>query len=183
MSSLLLNKSSSFTYTILCRNLFVGEIYNEAISFSFLYIIWCFIGLSKRCIFPPISVFNLSLFIFTSQYLTFVSIYLYPPVFNICLYLSLPPSFLLTQCLICKWMQKYHYILIFCRRSRNCLPFTNIWVHPGFSGGVRVAHSFSLCVCVVLLWVFTFLNQCCDVRYDFRIKTMFGSSLPPVVCR
>jgi hypothetical protein len=22
----------------------------------------------------------------------------------------------------------------------------------------------------------------CDVRYDFRIKTMFGSSLPPVVC-
>ena len=24
---------------------------------------------------------------------------------------------------------------------------------------------------------------CCDVRYDFRIKTMFGSSLSPVVCR
>ena len=23
----------------------------------------------------------------------------------------------------------------------------------------------------------------CDVRYDFRIKTMFGSSLPPLVCR
>ena len=25
--------------------------------------------------------------------------------------------------------------------------------------------------------------MCCDVRYDFHIKTMFGSSLPPVVCR
>ena len=24
---------------------------------------------------------------------------------------------------------------------------------------------------------------CCDVRYDFYIKTMFGSSLPPIVCR
>jgi hypothetical protein len=23
---------------------------------------------------------------------------------------------------------------------------------------------------------------CCDVRYDFRIKTMFSSSFPPVVC-
>ena len=23
----------------------------------------------------------------------------------------------------------------------------------------------------------------CDVRYDFHMKTMFGSSLPPVVCR
>jgi len=25
-------------------------------------------------------------------------------------------------------------------------------------------------------------NQCCDVRYDCRIKNMFGSSLPLVVC-
>jgi hypothetical protein len=28
------------------------------------------------------------------------------------------------------------------------------------------------------LWV-----PCCDVRYDFRMKTMLGSSFPPVVCR
>ena len=34
--------------------------------------------------------------------------------------------------------------------------------------------------CVVLLCVLVFLVPCCDVRYDFRIKTMFGSSLPPV---
>jgi hypothetical protein len=28
----------------------------------------------------------------------------------------------------------------------------------------------------------TFNNvPCCDVLYDFRINTMFGSSLPPVV--
>ena len=26
-------------------------------------------------------------------------------------------------------------------------------------------------------------HSCCDIRYDFRIKTMFGSFLPPVVCR
>ena len=36
---------------------------------------------------------------------------------------------------------------------------------------------------VILLDVFMFWVPCCDVRYDFRIKTMFGSSLPPVVCR
>ena len=37
--------------------------------------------------------------------------------------------------------------------------------------------------CAVILCVFTFWIPCCDVRYDFRIETMFGSSLPPVVCR
>jgi hypothetical protein len=26
-------------------------------------------------------------------------------------------------------------------------------------------------------------SSCCDVRYDFRMETMFGSSLPPVVAR
>jgi hypothetical protein len=33
-------------------------------------------------------------------------------------------------------------------------------------------------VCVLTFWV-----PCCDVRYDFRIKSMLGSSLPPVVYR
>ena len=37
--------------------------------------------------------------------------------------------------------------------------------------------------CVVLLCVFTFWVPRCDVRYDFGIKTMFGSSFPQVVCR
>ena len=40
-----------------------------------------------------------------------------------------------------------------------------------------------LVICVVLLCVFTFRVPCCDVSYDFRIKTMFDSFLPPVVHR
>jgi hypothetical protein len=42
---------------------------------------------------------------------------------------------------------------------------------------------------IVLLFVLSYyvslrsLVTCCDVRYDFRIKIMFGSSLLPVVCR
>jgi membrane protein YdbS with pleckstrin-like domain len=39
-----------------------------------------------------------------------------------------------------------------------------------------------LVFCVVLLCVFTFLVACYDVRYDIHKKTMFRSSLPPVVC-
>jgi hypothetical protein len=31
--------------------------------------------------------------------------------------------------------------------------------------------------------VFTLCVSCCDVRYNFRMKTIFGSSLPLVVCR
>ena len=38
-------------------------------------------------------------------------------------------------------------------------------------------------MCCFLVCIFTFRFPCCDVRYNFRIKTMFGSSLPPVVCR
>jgi hypothetical protein len=36
---------------------------------------------------------------------------------------------------------------------------------------------------LILLCVFTFWIPNCDVRYDFSIKTMFGSSVSPVVCR
>ena len=48
-------------------------------------------------------------------------------------------------------------------------------------GGESVLHIF-LALCIVLLCVFMFWVLCCDVRYDYLIKTMFGSSLPPVVC-
>ena len=43
----------------------------------------------------------------------------------------------------------------------------------------RVTHFFSFFVlsCYVALCF-----PCCDVRYDFRIKTMLCSSLPPAVC-
>jgi hypothetical protein len=37
--------------------------------------------------------------------------------------------------------------------------------------------------CVVLLSVFTFRVPCYNFRYDVRIKTMFGSSLSPAVCK
>ena len=50
-----------------------------------------------------------------------------------------------------------------------------------FVDGVHLDHLFQFSV--VLLYVFTIWLPSCDVRYDFRIETMFGSSLPPVVCR
>jgi hypothetical protein len=49
---------------------------------------------------------------------------------------------------------------------------------PPICDGVRVAHLFFY---VVILCVFTFWVPCCDVSYDFHIKTMFGFSLPPFV--
>ena len=64
--------------------------------------------------------------------------------------------------------------------SRNCLPLASTWVHPKFFCG-SVLLIF-IVFCVVLLFVFMFWVPCWDVRYDFRIKTMFGSSLPPVIC-
>ena len=48
---------------------------------------------------------------------------------------------------------------------------------------VRSVLLIFLVFCVVLLCVFTFWVPGCDIRYNFRIKTMFGSSLPPFVCR
>ena len=54
--------------------------------------------------------------------------------------------------------------------------------HSSSFGGVLVAHLFSF-VCGVLLYVFTFWVPSCDVHYDCCIKTKFGPSLPPVVCR
>ena len=52
--------------------------------------------------------------------------------------------------------------------------------HPGFLVGSMLL--IFLAFCVVLLCVFMFWVQCCHVRYDFHIQTMFDSSLPPVVC-
>jgi len=52
---------------------------------------------------------------------------------------------------------------------------------PGFLVGSVLL--IILVVFFILLCVFTFWVPCCDVRCDFRIKTMFGSSLPPVVSR
>ena len=56
-----------------------------------------------------------------------------------------------------------------------------IWTSPCFLLG-SVLFIF-LVFCVVLLCFFTFLVPCCEDRYALRITTMFGSSLPAVVCR
>ena len=48
---------------------------------------------------------------------------------------------------------------------------------------VESVMSVFLVFCFVLLYVFSFWVPCCYVRYDFCIETVFGSSLPPVVCR
>ena len=55
--------------------------------------------------------------------------------------------------------------------------FARTRLHPSFFYGVRVAHLFNWFV--VLLCVLTFV-LC--VRSNFRMNTMFGSSLPPVAC-
>jgi hypothetical protein len=47
---------------------------------------------------------------------------------------------------------------------------------------VRSVLLIFLVFCVVILCVFTFLVPFCEVRYDFRIKTIFGSSFPLVLC-
>jgi hypothetical protein len=60
----------------------------------------------------------------------------------------------------------------------NCLPCASTWVHTGLVGSVLLIY---LVFYVVLLLVVTFWVPFCDVRYDFRIKTMFGSFLPPAL--
>ena len=48
-----------------------------------------------------------------------------------------------------------------------------LWCYPCWSS------FYFLC----LLCVFALCVRCCDVRCDFQIIMIFGSSLPPVVCR
>ena len=61
------------------------------------------------------------------------------------------------------------------------------WIIKGdWTGLLLQKLNISVAICDLKwtkLCVFTFWDPCCDVRYDFRIETMFGSSLPLVVCR
>jgi hypothetical protein len=58
------------------------------------------------------------------------------------------------------------------------------WLIDWFIGVlVRSMLHIVLVFCVVPLCVFTFWVPCCDVRYDFRIKMMFSSCIPPVICK
>ena len=60
--------------------------------------------------------------------------------------------------------------IVVCMRARVLLYCWCLFVHSD------VQHF-------VLSSVFMFWVPCCDVSYDFRLKTMFGSSLSPPVCR
>ena len=78
------------------------------------------------------------------------------------------------QCTICS-----EFSVMF----RICSEFSAIFrICSEFSVMFRIFSEF-LVICVVLLCVFKFWFPCCAVPYDFRIKTMFDSSLLPVVCR
>ena len=87
--------------------------------------------------------------------------------FNICLSGS-------PQALYFCNMKNIHIQKTFCNLigSRDFLPFASTCVRSWFFYLVRVAHLFIFYV--VLLFVFTFWASCCDVHYDFHIKTMFG---------
>jgi hypothetical protein len=62
----------------------------------------------------------------------------------------------------------------------TAIPSQALQFIPGFDGGVDVVNLFYFVLCrpIICLPVL-----CSDVRYNFPIKMMFGSSLPPVVCR
>jgi hypothetical protein len=84
-----------------------------------------------------------------------------------------------------KTKQKHNTICVghhFMQTNTNNITFINIpCMFPGCFG-LTVLLIF-LVVCVVQLCVFTFSVPCCEVRYDFRIKTMIGSSLRAIVCK
>jgi hypothetical protein len=67
-------------------------------------------------------------------------------------------------------------------RRRNFLPFASICIHSDFMVGSMLLILLGF-FSVLLLCVFAFRVSCFDFRYDFHMKTMFGSSLLPVVCR
>ena len=77
-----------------------------------------------------------------------------------------------------RYRSKFEKIAKF--HNRNCLPFSRTQEFtPGFLEGSVLLNLLALCGAISC--VFTFWVQWCDVRYDFHIKTMFDSSLHPVV--
>ena len=50
------------------------------------------------------------------------------------------------------------------------------------SNGLKVLSQIIWRFCCPIFYVFTFLVPYCIFRYDFRIETMFGSSLFTVIC-
>jgi hypothetical protein len=58
------------------------------------------------------------------------------------------------------------------------------FIHRFFleGGGVCVAYPFRFLCSVFVSCLCLLCPCCCDVRYDFHVKTMFGSYLSSVVC-
>jgi hypothetical protein len=93
---------------------------------------------------------------------------------------------------------KWQWIFYFLRRCFlsfiTAKTFYRTWLYIWVTGRVSVLLIFFRFLCcpfmslrsefrvVMSVYVFAFWIPRCDVRYDLRIKTMFGSSLPPVVC-
>jgi len=53
-------------------------------------------------------------------------------------------------------------------------------IHHFVSNCVVICHIHLSCVYLYRMLIYIMY---CDVRYDFRINTMFGSYLPPLTCR
>ena len=85
------------------------------------------------------------------------------------------------------WSEVNHLYQLYPRIHRFgenlCYPIISHYLNPLPVLWWGPCSSFLLfCVCV-LLCVITLWVPCCDVPYDFSMKRMFGSSLPPVVWR
>jgi hypothetical protein len=67
----------------------------------------------------------------------------------------------------------------------NCLPFASTWVHPRFFfvGSVLLIFFIFFVFLLYPIMCLYVLNSVLSCPLRFRIKAMFGSSLPPVVCR
>ena len=92
----------------------------------------------------------------------------YQSVFEVIgLWLTIPP-------ILTKWISTSHLKSLTIRKTAtfaNGNTCTSLWwILKGFFGAVLL--------CVFMIWI-----PCCDVHCDFRIQTMFSSSLPLVVCR
>ena len=102
---------------------------------------------------------------------------------------------------ICSWLSVYYvsikhselYYVHVCQWTKNkechpyfshlCFSICGIKINKLYYGGQLLHWQNILVLCVVLLCVFTFWVPCRHISYDFRIKMIFGSSLPAVYCR
>ena len=65
----------------------------------------------------------------------------------------------------------------------DCLIIVHMFISYGFNLQTNCTIAINVASGTCSLVILNYWLLCCDVRYDFRKKTMFGSSLPPVKCR